>query len=679
MDQPPATPASSRISEVLPLAQEYLSTILRSIGDAVIATDARGRITFMNAVAEALTGWSHDEARGQALVTVFRIVHESTRLVVDSPVDTVLREGNIVGLANHTVLIGKDGTETAIDDSAAPIRDTSGALAGVVLVFRDVTQKRGDEERRRFVSDASEALLSASLDYEGRLISVAQLAVPRFADWAAVDILEDGVLRRVATAHVDPAKVEAVKELQRRYPSDPEAPRGVFNVIRTGKAEMMTEIPRELLVAAALDAEHLAHILDLGLRSYICAPLVAHGRTLGAVSFVHAESNRLYRPADLEIAEDVAHRAALALDNARLYREANEARREAENAHERFRLLAEASPQIVWAVNASGNHEYLSPRWNEYTGQGPDEPMADRWVRAVHPDDLERCLAHWTAARQEERPWEMEYRLRRADGVYRWHLGRSIPILERDRVVRWYGVATDIDEQKRAIQSRDELLATVSHDLRNPLGVILLAAARLEAMSSAGFESEPLLKLAARIRRSADRMERLIADLLDISSIEAGHLSLQPSPQQASSLIGEALESARPLARDKGVRLGAGPELTGELVSADRGRILQVLSNILANAIKFTPEEGTVRVAAARRDDAIVFSVTDTGPGIAQAALPRVFDRFWQANQAARAGSGLGLAICRGIVERHGGAIWVESTFGAGTTVLFTLPLAPSA
>jgi PAS domain S-box-containing protein len=312
-------------AEELEQQRERMRVTLSSIGDAVIVTDAHGRVTFANPVAQALIGWSQAEALEQPLETVFKIVNETTRQPIESPVDRVIRKGTIVGMANHTVLIARDGAEIPIDDSAAPIRDAQGNIDGIVMVFRDITERRRAESRLRFLAAAS-ALLSSSLDYATTFASLTEMVVPELADWCAIYFLQaDGTIKQIAMAHANASKVELGWALDQRYPPAPDAPTGPPYVIRSGQPTLVTHVSDSRLAARARDDDHLAILRELGVQSYMIVPLIARDHVLGAISFVTGESGRHYGAADLALAEDLARRAAVAVDNARLYQEAQDA------------------------------------------------------------------------------------------------------------------------------------------------------------------------------------------------------------------------------------------------------------------------------------------------------------------------------------------------------------------
>ena len=232
---------------------------------------------------------------------------------------------------------------------------------------------------------------------------------------------------------------------------------------------------------------------------------------------------------------------------------------------------------------------------------------------------------------------------------------------------RLYGLA------QQANRARDEVLSVVSHDLRNPISAIAMCGRVLE--DNPPESSADRAELLRNIRESADWANRLIQDLLDVASIERGQLSLQLREQDPAQMVLQALHMFELEAQQHGIALTASVPTNLPLVKADNGRVIQVLGNLLRNAIKFTPQGGGITVSAEERDSKVILSVRDTGAGIAGAHLPRVFDRYWQSADGSRTrGTGLGLSIAKGIVEAHGGTIWVDSVPGAGSTFSFSLP-----
>ncbi|HEY2411457.1 MAG TPA: PAS domain S-box protein [Pirellulaceae bacterium] len=843
-----ARKAAQAQAEIIEQQREQLEVTLASIGDAVISTDDRGNITFLNPVAEELTGWSQQEAQGLPLVDVFKIVNEYTRHTVENPATRALREGVIVGLANHTVLISKDGTERPIDDSAAPIRRRDGSVLGVVLVFRDVVERRlaertlrsqeklraarlaitqllaealsaaqaaqgilqaacdgldwdlglywvvdretntlrcaqswhkfggvvsefekvsrnctfvrgaglpgrlwesgkpawivdlardknfsslrpavqeglqsafgcpiiaenrtlgvieffsrerrevdanllemmgavsgqigqfierskaeeeirlqarlldsvaqavivtdddgsiiywnrfaetlfgwpasealgrsildflvpaserkktvalfdklragqtfsgemlvqrrgqkafpalvtqtpifGDEkmlkavigvfsdntERQRlehslrFLADAS-ATLAMLVDYESTLQQVAQLAVPDFADWCAIDLAStNGSLERVAVAHIDPAKVELAKELHRRYPPDPRAGRGILHAFRTGRSDIMTEVSESSMLERAVDDDHRRLLKEIGVHSFMCVPLRGRTRALGVVTFVAADSGRLYNQSDLEFAEELARRAAIAIENAQLY--------------------------------------------------------AD---------------------------------LREAD------------------------------------RRKDEFLATLAHELRNPLAPIRSA---LEIQKLPGIDSAVVDETRDVMERQFQQLVRLVDDLLDVSRVMRGKIELRLEQVDLATIVARAIETARPLIETQGHSLKI--ELAEPLlVNADPVRLAQVVGNLLTNAAKYTEPGGQILLTAKRDGKQAVLTLRDNGIGIAREMLAEIFELFVQADHSptrSQGGLGIGLTLVKNLVAMHGGAVSAHSEgLGQGSEFVVRLPLA---
>jgi PAS domain S-box-containing protein len=348
----------------------------------------------------------------------------------------------------------------------------------------------------------------------------------------------------------------------------------------------------------------------------------------------------------------------------------------------RFRELAESMPQIVWATDPSGKAYYYNSQWFEYLGVPRTEAASFEGQKFIHPDDKGRVQQRWEDAVQTRTMFQVEIRMKSRDGSYHWFLSRALPISNsQGSLVRWYGTLTNIDEHKkveemtsRALKTREEMLAIVSHDLRNPLGSILMSAAMIKRKSRS--EDAFILAQANKIQRAGERMNEMIEDLLNLAKMEAGKYSLSKREICGCDVVTEAVEMMSAQAQEKNIKIETRGIDQPLQMSCDHSQVLRVFSNLIGNAIKFTPEHGVVYVTAEDQGDEVLFTVSDTGPGIAEHHIPHVFDRFWQASNTQHMGTGLGLAISKGIIEAHGGRIWVTSRFGHGATFLFTLPKA---
>jgi PAS domain S-box-containing protein len=481
-------------------------------------------------------------------------------------------------------------------------------------------------------------------------------------------------------------------------------------------AHAITHHPGIFVVGDAPSDERFAHNPlvrgEPGVRFYAGVPLVtSDGHALGTLCVIDFAPRTL--DADQEKALAVlAHHAASQLElrlKSRSLAEANESlRREAaerervEQAHEvtrsrerrtraaaeaserHYRFLAETIPQQVWTAQPDGALDYVNRRALDYFSLGNASVLGAGWQQVVHPEDIEDSLARWRRSLSTGETYEVEFRLRDAGGVYRWHLARALPMRDAEgRIVKWFGTNTDIDEQKQlyrlaqeANQMKDQFLAVVSHELRTPLTSIMGWAELLRL----GILDEKGEKHAVEvIENSARSQAQLIGDLLDISRIITGKIRLNVQPLDLPPVIEAALDVVRPAAAARSIKLSARYDLRAAKVSGDPDRLQQIVWNLLSNAVKFTPEGGRVEVRLARVGSHAELTVSDTGVGIAPEFIPYVFDRFRQADPSptrAHGGLGIGLAIVRHLAELHGGEVSAESAGeGHGATFRLRLPL----
>jgi PAS domain S-box-containing protein len=361
------------------------------------------------------------------------------------------------------------------------------------------------------------------------------------------------------------------------------------------------------------------------------------------------------------------------------------AREAVEESGRRLRFVMESMPQKISITGADGELEYMNPIWVEFTGMTLDELRGDGWIRVIHEHDREANMMAWNESARNGTPFQIQHRLRRANGEYRWHISRATPMRdEQGKILMWIGSSTDIHDLKMAEESlreadrrKDEFLAVLSHELRSPLNVISgnIELLRYEEPGSPEFEES-----LDAIERHAAAQAQLINDLLDVSRIITGKLSLSTKPFAISSVLMAALDTVRFAADNKLIRLHLNfdPNTLG-LIKGDETRIQQVIWNLLTNAVKFTPKGGRIELRAKRSASTIEISVVDNGQGINADFLPHVFDRFHQedaSNTRRYGGLGLGLSIVRHIVEMHGGTVDVKSEGrGQGSTFTVHLPI----
>jgi PAS domain S-box-containing protein len=536
---------------------------------------------------------------------------------------------------------------------ALPVRDENGAIDYWIGTATDIHDRRVIEDQRAFIIAAGDAL-SSSLDYRSTLAHVAELAVPDIADSCAVHVVEPGVgIAEIALAHADPAKLALARELQERGTPD------AATVIGTGEAQLATEITDEMLEQLATDELHLDLLRNLDLQSYMCVPLTARGRVLGAITLIASDSGRRYGAEDLLLAEELARRAATAIENSRLFREAEERGRAA-------RVLATIGDG-VFLLDADGLIRLWNPAAERITGFAAAdvtgrpvasaipgwEALASR-IPVAHPGE---------AVRAESVPLDLE-------GRELW-LSVSAVGFEDGTVFAF----RDLTEERSLENLRQDLVATVSHELRTPLAAIYGAALTLRR-DDIELEQELSDKLLEVIAEEAERLAEIVNDLLMTSQLDSGKLHVKIESCDPLEIVRVEVDAAQARLPDN-VDLAVAASGSLPAVAADPGQLRQVLANLIDNAIKYSPDGGAVTVALEPEERYVRFAVRDTGLGIPPGEQARVFEKFYRVDphmSRGIGGTGLGLYICRELVRRVDGRIWVESDGASGSTFVVEIP-----
>ena len=664
------------------LRRETLQVTLLSIGDGVVVTDTEGRMTSLNPIAEALTGWTQRDAVGLPLEDVFHIVNEETRKTVDSPVAKVLEHGRIVALANHTLLIAKDGTERPIDDSAAPIRAVDGTLLGVVLIFRDVTEVRVAERSLRASEARKSAVLRTALDsivtidHEGKIIDFNPAAELMFG------YRRDNVIgREMGDVIVPPALRDSHRQGLKRYLATGE--QRVLNRLLelTAMRSDGSEFPVELAITAIGDAEQpmfTGYLRDISNRK---------------------QADDALRAAHSELELRVQQRTTQLIE-----------------ASGFAQALLESLQTGIVACNAQGVLTLFNQATREFHGL-PQEPLpAEQWAQhydlyradGVTPLTKEEIPLFRALSGEHVRDVEMVIAPKRGkvrtvcasgqsfyDGAGK-HLGAVVSMHDitegkqaaaalreaHDDLERRVAARTaELDAANSALQQadrrKDEFLATLAHELRNPLAPLRNG---LQVMRLAGADADVVERARAMMERQLTQIIRLVDDLLDVNRISRGTFILRIERANLADIVHHAMETCGPPIEEKQHRLTVTMPPVPIYVDVDSARLSQALCNLLVNAAKFTPNGGQIWLDMRRAGGDAVISIKDSGVGISADMLDKVFEMFTQLDRSletSQAGLGIGLSIVQRLVEMHGGSVEAKSAgLGTGSEFILKLPVA---
>lgn len=741
-----------------------MSTTLSSIGDGVVVTDSAGRVTFLNPEAERLTGWQRGDAEGRPLSQVFRVVNEHTRREVENPVEQVLRDGKVVGLANHTLLIARTGEETPIDDSAAPIGGPGEAEHGVVLVFRDVTEQRlAETERARLaaiVSSSGDAILAKNM--EGRIVSW-NAAAERLFGYSAAQIIgrsvevlipeehrfeEASILDRLRKGQ--PTELIETTRLTRDGRRMPVSVRvsplrdsegvifGASSIIRDlsevvaarnalaeekellattlssiGDAVIATDAKAAITflnpVAEKLTGWSLAEAVGMPLvdvfrivnettRSEVDNPAIRamrEGVIVGLANHTVLMSRTGAECAIDDSGAPIRDRDGNIVGAVLVFRDVTQRRlaeRNLEDARERSRSVIDHVVDGIIAIDETGLIESFNRAAERVFGYDASEVIGCN-VRVLMPEPYQRehddYLRNYTTTGQAK-----------VIGIGREVLGRrkdgttfpmDLAVSEFHAGGRRYftGIVRDITERKRheaamleseqalrlADQRKNEFIATLAHELRNPLGPISNSIALLQLK---GPPEKELVDARRIIERQVQHLSRLLDDLLDVNRLGRRDLEIRRERVTLDAVIASALETARPTIEAR--RHDLLVEMPKDVIlDADPLRLSQVFANVLNNAAKYMDPGGQIRVAAALDGASVTVVISDEGMGIAPEYLPKLFELYAQvplALERSQGGVGIGLWLARKLVELHGGSISAHSEgIGRGSEFRVRLPV----
>lgn len=624
--------------ETSPLTAHWLGIMLRSIGDAVIATDPETRVTFMNPVAEALTGWTAREAAGVRLETVFDIVNMDTRERVESPVDKALRDGAVVGLANHTLLIARDGTERPIDDSAAPIRDDAGDVAGVVLVFRDISERhrheREIEDALAFSTDVIASLRESFLVLDKGLRVVSGNAAFYETFQVSKGDTEGRLVYELGDGQWDIPRLRFL--LEDLLPLNPEC----FGF------EVRHDFPTIGRKVMQLNA---CRVREPGGQSELIL-LAIQDVTGGQIAQRRLEASEERYRRLFESARD----GILILDAGTM-------------------AVIDANPYMSEMLGYSREEFVGKELWE--IGLFRDKSESEATVRQLREEGYVR-YDNLPLKSQSGKVQEVEF----VCNVYEED-GREVAqcnirdITERRRLER------QVQEQTRELAAagrrKDEFLAMLSHELRNPMAPIFNA---LELIGQQGGENELQREARGVIERQVRHLARLVDDLLEVSRITTGRIRLHKERVDVGVVVRRALERVQPLMERRGQTVALSLPEDVVWLDADATRLEQVVGNLLNNASKYTEPGGHVWLGAEQVDGHAVLRVRDDGIGMPPDLVPHIFDLFTQADTSldrSEGGLGIGLALVKNLVGLHRGSVEARSDgIGRGSEFVVRLPLA---
>lgn len=544
----------------------------------------------------------------------------------------------------------------------------------MVGITYDFTSRKLFEESLKFKAEATK-ILSSSLSYEATLQKIAQLAVKQIADWCIIELLNQGELNLIALEHKNVRKKEWARKLRKKYPPDLSSQTGVGKVISSKSSLFYPEISEEFLRVMVKNPEQIELLQKVGIHAVIIVPIMMKSKVVGVITLISSEKDRPFTQQDLSSAEEIASRVTLAMEQAQLYTELRKERR-------LLKDLITTIPGIVWELKGDPRVEgcqitYISQYAKSLLGYDLVEWINNNgfWMNIIHEEDRDRVGQQLHELYKEGEEGAVRYRWISNEGVPIWVESHIHVITDRKgHSIGMRGVAMNISERVEIEKRKDEFISVASHELKTPLTTIKAYAQLLKRQDSTKKDAT-VSNYLDRMNVQVDKLTGLIYELLDSTRIQAGKLTLNRQQFLLTEVISEVVNDTIHLTGKKEILFDPAEEVE---VYADKDRIVQVVTNLLTNAVKFSPQSSPISIQMQQANGTITVCVQDKGPGVAKVDQQRIFNRYFQTDRSRKISDsslGLGLYISKEIIERHNGEIWVESVLGKGAKFCFSLPI----
>lgn len=650
-------------------SERKFRTVFEGAYDGIMVADEGGRITMANDQLAKKFGYQKEELIGQ-LVEILIPERFAKAHVENRKRFAANAHARPMGAGLDLYGRKKDGTEFPVDISLSPTVTEEGLR--ITAIVRDITERKKFEEQQKFLADMGKVLEEA-FSYDEKMERLAELLVSRIADTCVIKVIENGELVYKASATRDKGSSEEFKVMAQKKVMP--GTLGSLHVLETGQPIIIEDVQSEILENNLIDQNSKQLVTEFGAFSYAVFPLISQGRPVGTlVLSINRRGKKISRE-DTNFLGIVSSRCAVALENAKLQKYSHLAE-----------VITNNLPSMIAYWDKNQVCQFANRVYLDWFGVSSEKLIGKTMLDLMGPELYKKNKPYIMAALdgitqnfERDLPLKTTGEIRHTNALY-------IPDYVNGQVAGFFVLVVDVTDIKQAqlealsqkeraesaVRTREDVLAIVSHDLKNPLAAVSLSADLLS--QDLPFTPKMVKDSGLRIKRSVKQMQMLISDLLDFAKMQSSTFAVDLAAENPRDIIEHVADSFKELASQKKIDLLLDLPAKMNSIACDAGRIVQVLSNLIGNAVKFTPEGGKIVIAAVDDKSDLLMSVKDSGPGIPKEQLLRVFDRFWQAEETKKLGSGLGLSIAKGIVTAHNGKIWAESEVGQGTTFFFTVP-----